>query len=138
MRQNIHKFYLDIAKKYSERGTCPKLKVGAILVKNNRIISAGYNGAPSGFEHCEDVIPMCYEEHNHCRNAMHAEESILSHCAKNGISTNDGVLYITLYPCLRCIKLLIESGIKTVYYINDYKNDENIFSNKIKIIKMEE
>lgn len=137
-KQNIHKFYLNIASSYSIRGTCPKLKVGAVLTRKNRIIAAGYNGAPNKLKHCEEVKPICYEKNKHCRNTLHAEESIIAYCSKYGISTNNTTLYITQFPCFKCTKLLIQSGIKKVYYINDYKNNENIFKNKLKIIKLEE
>ena len=136
MRENIHLFYLRIANLYSKRSTCPKLSVGAILVRNNRLLAAGYNGAPNNFEHCNKVIPLCYELNNHCRNTLHAEESLIAFCAKNGISTKGGVIYITKFPCSECTKLLYQAGIIKIYYQEDYKNEENIFKDKIKIIKI--
>tara|TARA_Y100000310_G_C20099303_1_gene541950 strand:- start:120 stop:542 length:423 start_codon:yes stop_codon:yes gene_type:complete len=131
-----NKFFIELSSKYSEKGTCPKIKVGAVLTINNRIIAAGYNGAPSKMDHCEEVSPICYEKNNHCINALHAEQSILLFCSKNGIKTNNSILYITHYPCSKCTQYLIQAGIIKVYYKEDYKNKENIFCNFLQIIKI--
>jgi len=127
---------MDIAKVYSKRGTCPKLKVGAVLIKNNRLVAAGYNGAPKNLPHCSKLTPICNELNNHCRNTLHAEESVIAFCAKNGISTKGTVLFVTQYPCNECTKLMLAVGITKIYYLNDYKNNENLFSKYLNIQKI--
>lgn len=103
------------------RSTCPRLSVGATIVRDKRIIAGGYNGSISGDEHCIDE--GCYIRDNHCVRTIHAEINALLQCAKYGISTNGADIYITHFPCLQCTKAIIQSGIKNVYYASDYKND---------------
>ncbi|QBK26297.1 ComE operon protein 2 [Ureibacillus thermophilus] len=103
------------------RSTCPRLSVGATIVRDRRIIAGGYNGSISGAEHCNDE--GCYIRDNHCVRTIHAEINALLQCAKYGISTNGADIYITHFPCLQCTKAIIQSGIKNVYYASDYKND---------------
>ena len=106
--------YMDVAKLMSERSTCDRLHVGAVLTKGNRIIATGYNGAPSGLPHCIDVGCDLFE--GHCIRAVHAEASVISMCARYGISTENSSIYITHFPCPSCAKLLINAGILKVYY----------------------
>ena len=114
--------------------SCNKLHVGCILVKDNRIISQGYNGYLSGAPHKQLI------RDGHEVGTIHAEQNALCDCAKRGVSCDNAEAYITHYPCLNCMKLLTASGIKKIYYINDYHNDEickeiseqqNIVINKI-------
>ncbi|MFC5542080.1 MAG: ComE operon protein 2 [Bacilli bacterium] len=103
------------------RSTCPRLSVGATIVREKRIIAGGYNGSISGAEHCIDK--GCYIRDNHCVRTIHAEINALLQCAKYGIPTDGADIYITHFPCLQCTKAIIQSGIKNVYYASDYKND---------------
>lgn len=112
---------MAIAMIISERATCKRRKVGAVLVKDKRIIATGYNGAPAGANHCLDV--GCLEVDGHCIRTVHAEASVISMCAKYGISTNDTELYVTTYPCVHCAKLLINAGVKKIYYKDDYQDN---------------
>ena len=100
------------------RSSCKKLQVGCILVKDNRIISQGYNGYLSGAPHKQLI------RDGHEVGTIHAEQNALCDCAKRGVSCDNAEAYITHYPCLNCMKLLTASGIKKIYYINDYNNDE--------------
>ena len=111
-------YFIKILKVTAERSPCKRLKVGSLIVKNNRIISQGYNGFLAGCKH-ESII-----RNNHELATVHAEHNVISHCAKIGISCDECIIYITHYPCLNCMKLICASGIKEIRYINDYNNDE--------------
>ena len=104
------------------RSTCTRLMVGATIVRDKRIIAGGYNGSVSGSVHCID--DGCYVKDGHCVRTVHAEANALLQCAKFGVPTDNAEIYVTHYPCLQCCKLLIQSGIRKVYYATDYKNDE--------------
>jgi dCMP deaminase len=113
-------YFISTALLISCRSSCERLHVGCVLVKNNRIISAGYNGFISGAPHNSIVV------NNHEQATVHAEMNAISDCAMRGVNTNDAIAYITHYPCINCFKILISAGIKTIKYLNDYKNDNTI------------
>lgn len=102
------------------RSTCTRLAVGATIVRDKRIIAGGYNGSIAGGEHCIDE--GCYVIDNHCVRTIHAEMNAILQCAKFGVPTSDAEIYVTHFPCLQCCKAIIQAGIKTVYYAQDYKN----------------
>lgn len=102
------------------RSTCTRLMVGATIVRDKRIIAGGYNGSVSGGVHCVDE--GCYVIDGHCVRTIHAEANALLQCAKFGVPTENAEIYVTHFPCLQCSKQIIQSGIKAVYYANDYKN----------------
>jgi dCMP deaminase len=133
-RPSWDEYFKEIVQVTSKRSPCDRLKVGCLLVHNNRIISQGYNG----------FLPDC--PHNsiirddHEQATIHAEQNAICDCAKRGVSTLDCVVYVTHYPCIICTRLLLASGISEIKYIEDYKNDElveyfckqkNIVINKI-------
>ncbi|CAM3105509.1 ComE operon protein 2 [Sporolactobacillus spathodeae] len=103
------------------RSTCTRLVVGATIVRDKRIIAGGYNGSISGGTHCVD--DGCYVKDGHCVRTIHAEMNAILQCAKFGEPTDHSEIYVTHYPCLQCCKAIIQAGIQTVYYANDYKND---------------
>ncbi|WP_404453084.1 ComE operon protein 2 [Virgibacillus necropolis] len=103
------------------RSTCERLTVGATIVRDKRIIAGGYNGSVSGDSHCIDE--GCYVVDGHCVRTVHAEANALLQCAKFGVPTEDSEMYVTHFPCLQCCKTIIQSGVRTVYYAADYKND---------------
>lgn len=117
-RPSWDEYFKKIVQATRERSPCERLKVGCLLVKENRIISQGYNGFLPGCPHISIV------RNNHEQATVHAEQNALSDCAKRGVSCNNCTAYITHYPCIICARLLIASGIKTIKYINNYKNDE--------------
>ena len=117
-RPSWSEYYKQLVEITATRSACKKLHVGCILVKDNRIISQGYNGYLPGAPH-QQVI-----RNGHEVATVHAEQNALCDCAKRGASCNEAFAYITHYPCLNCMKLLVASGIKKIYYINDYNNDE--------------
>ena len=103
----------------SMRSTCNRLNVGSVLVKNNRIISTGYNGGISGEDHCIDA--GCYVEDNHCLRCLHAEENAILQCALQGVSTKGSQIYVTHFPCVHCMKKILQAGITKIYYNYYYK-----------------
>ena len=123
-------YFSKIVLATSERSPCERLQVGCLLVKDNRIISQGYNGFLPGCPHYSIV------RNNHEQATVHAEQNAIADCAKRGVSCQDSVAYITHYPCLMCARLLFASGVKQIKYINDYKNDVivEILSKQINII----
>jgi dCMP deaminase len=102
------------------RSTCTRLSVGATIVRDKRIIAGGYNGSIAGGDHCIDK--GCYVIDHHCVRTIHAEVNALLQCAKFGVPTDGAEIYVTHFPCLQCCKAIIQAGIRTVYYSQDYKN----------------
>lgn len=130
--RDLNNFFMEIAEKFSTLSTCGRLKVGAVITKNNRIISTGYNGVPSGLQHCCEIhkdidfsIPENNEMHKRfsTQYELHAEQNAIVEAAKNGIALNGSILYTTVEPCDYCRKLIAQSGIKNVFY--RYKYDRN-------------
>ena len=117
-RLSWDEYFSKIVTVASERSPCSRLKVGCILVHDNRIISQGYNWFLPGCPHTSIV------RDNHEQATLHAEQNALIDCAKRGISCKDAIAYITHYPCIICCRLLLAAEIKEIKYINDYKNDE--------------
>ena len=111
-------YFSKIVKVTAERSPCERLQVGCLLVKDNRIISQGYNGFLPGCPH-ESIV-----RDNHEQATLHAEQNALMDCAKRGVSCMGATAYVTHYPCIICCRLLLAAGIKKIKYINDYKNDE--------------
>lgn len=112
---------MAMAKVVSLRSTCTRLNVGAIIVRDNRIIASGYNGSVEDSAHCIDE--GCYIVNNHCVRTVHAEMNALLQCARFGVRTEGTEMYVTHFPCLQCSKHIIQAGIKKIYYEFDYKND---------------
>jgi len=114
------KFYLSIAVAVSKASYCENYKVGAIIVKDDNIISFGYNGTPSGFTNNCEIDGVTRKE------VLHAESNAITKCAKSFYSSNDSTMFCTLSPCFDCAKLIVQSGIKTVYYIEKYRDDSGL------------
>jgi len=119
MRMSRETMFMRIAGIVSERSTCSRLKVGAVLVKDSRIIATGYNGAPKGLPHCDEV--GCEIENGACIRTSHAEANVIAFAARNGISTEGSTLYSTHMPCYACSKLIVNAGIKLVIYGTAYR-----------------
>ncbi|MFH2067141.1 MAG: cytidine/deoxycytidylate deaminase family protein [Pseudomonadota bacterium] len=119
-------YFMDIAALVSRRSTCIRRAVGAIIVKDKRILSTGYNGAPSGIAHCIEVgclreklkVPSG-EKHELCRG-IHAEQNAIVQAAFHGVSIKGGTLYCTNLPCSICAKMIINAGIKNIFYQEGY------------------
>jgi len=124
----------------ASRSTCERLSVGAVIVRDKRIIAGGYNGSVAGDDHCIDV--GCYLEDGHCVRTIHAEMNAILQCAKFGESTDNAEIYVTDFPCLQCTKMLLQAGITKINYLRNYHNNDyaqklirlkNIELNKIKL-----
>lgn len=129
-RPSWNEYFKEIVQVTAKRSPCERLNVGCILVKDNRIISQGYNGFLPGCTH-KSII-----RDDHEQAIVHAEQNALCDCAKRGVSCAGATAYITHYPCIICTRLLLASGISDIKYINDYKNDELVisFCNEMKVI----
>lgn len=121
MRITEKEYFFEIAEVVSKRATCPRLAVGAILVRDGRIISTGYNGALPHAPHCIDI--GCDIVDNHCIRVNHAEVNTILSAAKAGISTKGSVMYATHLPCFNCFKAIVTAGVPTVYYKTPYRPD---------------
>jgi dCMP deaminase len=117
--------FLNIAKELMRMGTCTHLKVGAVLVKDGRIISTGWNGNPKGMPHCDD-IGCTVDKTGHCISTLHAELNAVVWAARAGVPIDGSVLYTTDYPCYQCTKIILASGIKRVCYLRDYGTKESV------------
>lgn len=115
--------YMGLAQNLSKRSHCVKRNVGAVIAKDTRIVSLGYNGPPAGTHNCDEVWPETgcpRSEKGGCSLALHAEENAILYAAKNKVSVDGAVLYITLSPCLSCARMIFTSGIKKVFYLESY------------------
>ena len=120
-QQKLDERYLRMARIWSENSHCKRLQVGALIVKNNMIISDGYNGTPSGFENtCED------ENNVTVPYVLHAEANAITKIARSHNSSDGATLYVTASPCLECAKLIIQAGIKRVVFEEKYRLDEGL------------
>ena len=119
-------YFMNITALVAQRSTCTRRAVGAIIVKDKRILSTGYNGAPTGIRHCLEVgclreslqVPSG-ERHELCRG-IHAEQNAIIQAAYHGVSVKDALLYCTNQPCAICAKMIINAGIKKIYYQSGY------------------
>ena len=123
------KYFIEVTKLTSLRSSCPKKKVGAILIKDNRIIAMGYNGVLPNIEHHKGI------DEEGITHTVHAEANIISFCAKEGIPTKGTTLMTTLSPCEKCAELIIQSGIKEVVFLERYRIDtaEMLVNNGVKV-----
>ena len=142
--------HADILRNLANASTCDRAKVGCIILKDNRIVSTGYNGSLPGHEHCSSKKKETFEKNpggglsykvmvddnhllveGHCIRTVHAEQNAICNAAKNGVSLEGCTLMVTHSPCPVCTKLIIMAGIKKVYYLKPYRLDENPFKDSI-------
>jgi dCMP deaminase len=125
-RPGWHEYFMEITRVVAKRSTCLRRQVGALIVKERRILCTGYNGAPAGIPHCSmvgclrerlDIPPG--ERHELCRG-LHAEQNAIIQAALHGVSIAGGVFYITHQPCVLCAKMICNAGIKEVYFQGNY------------------
>ena len=119
-RLNWDEYFMSIALLASCRSPCQRLKVGSTIVKENRLVSMGYNGYISGAPHISRI------KDDHEQSIIHSEVNAISDCAKRGASLQGTKIYVTHYPCLNCFRTIASCGIKEIIYLNDYKNDETV------------
>ena len=127
-RPSWHQYFLTITRNVAERSTCTRAKVGAVIVRDKNILATGYNGAPAGMPHCIDAGCLVYtsrtptgEIEENCFRTIHAEINAIAQAAKNGASIRDADIYITHTPCIHCVKVLINTGIRRIFYEREYK-----------------
>ena len=128
-RPSLDEYFMKMAYLASTRSTCLRRKVGAVIVKDKRVLSTGYNGAPKGLPHCDEVgcirealdVPTG-ERHELCRG-VHAEQNAIIQAAVFGTSIKDGKIYTTNHPCVVCAKLLINASISEIIYDDDYVDE---------------
>jgi dCMP deaminase len=129
MRPSWDEYFMGIVDLIKTRSTCLRRQVGALIVKDKRILSSGYNGAPMGCKHCAEVgclreqmqIPSG-QRHELCR-AIHAEQNAIVQAAYSGTNVKDGVMYVTHQPCVLCAKIIINAGIRKIVFRGEYPDD---------------
>ncbi len=147
IRPDWDTYFMDMAKLAARRSSCLRRAVGAVLVKDRRLLSTGYNGVPSGVTHCE--VAGCLRErlqvpsgerHELCRG-LHAEQNAIIQAAFHGVSIRDAVLYCTNLPCIICAKMLINAGVRRIVYLEGYADpltEEMIREVGMEIVRLEE
>ncbi len=128
-RPSWHEYFLQLARQAATRSTCLRRQVGAVLVRDRRVLATGYNGAPCGVSHCLDVgclreqlgVPSG-ERHELCR-AIHAEQNAIIQAAVHGVGIDGATLYCTHQPCILCAKMLINCGIREIRYLEGYPSE---------------
>jgi len=145
-RPTWDEYFISITKQVATRSTCLRRKVGAIIVKDKRILTTGYNGAPRGIKSCLEIGTCLRQElkvpsgqrHEICR-ALHAEQNAIIQAAYHGVNISGSDIYSTTQPCSLCAKMLINSGIKRIYYYEDYPDEfalSLLKEAKIELIKL--
>ncbi|MBV7327544.1 cytidine/deoxycytidylate deaminase family protein [Chloroflexi bacterium TSY] len=117
-------YFIDIAFSVATRSTCDRAHVGAVIVRDRRILTTGYNGAPAGLPHCDDVGHLLMEDH--CVHTLHAEQNAIIQAALHGVNIQGATIYVTHQPCLTCAKMIINSGIQRVIYAGNYPDEHSL------------
>ena len=115
-------YFMGITFQVATRSTCDRARVGAIIVKDRRILTTGYNGSPAGLSHCDEIGHLMVS--GHCVRTLHAEQNAILQAALHGVSVADSTIYVTHQPCLNCAKMIINAGIRRIVYAGHYP-DEN-------------
>ena len=123
MRPTWDEYFIKIAVDVAERSTCDRAHVGAVLVRDKRILTTGFNGSPAGQDHCDEIGHLMVD--GHCVRTIHAETNAIIQAALHGVSTRDATCYVTHLPCINCTKALINAGINRIVYGEAYRVDEN-------------
>jgi dCMP deaminase len=129
-RLTWQQYFMTITRQVAERSTCLRAKVGAVIVRDKNILATGYNGAPSGLPHCTEVGCLIYESRDpngelveNCFRTIHAEINAIAQAAKNGAGIRDAEIFVTHTPCIHCVKVLINTGIRLIHYEKPYRLD---------------
>jgi dCMP deaminase len=137
---------MKIAEEVAKRATCPRKRLGAVIVKEKRIIATGYNGSPPGIEHCDEagckLAPTLYELPDgkqkvvkHCVRTLHAEQNAIIQCAKHGASSEGATMYVTINPCYSCAKMIASAGITRLVYSDEYFHDDELDREALALLK---
>lgn len=122
-KPTYEEIYMELAAKLALRSHCVKAQVGAVLTKDTRIVSLGYNGPPAGTHNCDEEWPQegCpRDSKGSCSLALHAEQNAILYATKNNVDLKETTLYVTLSPCISCARVIFTTGIKKVYYRDSY------------------
>ena len=133
MKRKFIEAYMDVAERFAQLSSAKRLQVGAIVVKDDRIISIGYNGMPSGWDN------VCEHEDKTKPEVLHAESNAIAKLAKSSESGNGATMFVTHSPCIDCAKLIYQSGIAAVYYKHDYRSIQGIeflIMSNVRIVKV--
>ncbi len=114
-------YFMSITRQVATRSTCDRAQVGAVIVKDRRILTTGYNGAPAGLPHCDDIGHLMVD--GHCVRTLHAEQNAILQAALHGVSVQGGTIYVTHQPCLTCAKMIINAGLLRVVYAGAYPDE---------------
>ena len=134
-KPSFDEIYMDLAQKLAKRSHCVKAQVGAVLTKDTRIVSLGYNGPPAGTHNCDEEWPehgCARDSKGSCSLALHAEQNAILYATKNNVSMQDATLYVTLSPCIACARVIFTTGLKKVFFKDSYAkfkglpNDEGV------------
>ncbi|MEO6305559.1 MAG: dCMP deaminase family protein [Bacteroidia bacterium] len=132
-KPSFNDIYMELAEKLAQRSHCVKAQVGAVLTKDTRIISLGYNGPPSGTHNCDIEFPVVgcpRDSKGSCSLALHAEQNAILYAAKNNVSMDNATLYVTLSPCISCARVIYTTGIKKVYFKDSYAKYKGLTSDE--------
>jgi dCMP deaminase len=128
-RPSFDDIYMELASNLAQRSHCVKIKVGAVLTKDTRIVSLGYNGPPAGTHNCDMEWPQTgcpRDSKGGCSLALHAEQNAIIYASKNNVPLENCSIYVTLAPCLSCARIIYASGIKKAIYLNSYAEYKGI------------
>ncbi len=120
-RVGWHEYFMNIAEQVATRSTCDRKHVGAVIVRDKTILSTGYNGSLKGSPHCDEAGHDM--DSGHCVRTVHAESNAIAQAAKNGVAIDNSEIYVTASPCLNCFKLIVNAGIKRIYYKEFYRDE---------------
>ncbi|HKG06602.1 MAG TPA: dCMP deaminase family protein, partial [Pedobacter sp.] len=132
-KPSFNQIFMNLATDLSARSHCVRAQVGAVLVKDTRIISIGYNGPPADTHNCDEEWPdtgCARDSRGSCSLALHAEENAILYAVKNGSKINGSTLYTTLSPCIACARLILSSGIKLVLFKDSYAEYKGLSSDE--------
>ena len=132
-RPSFNQVYMELAENLAKRSHCVKAQVGAVIAKDTRIVSLGYNGPPAGTHNCNEEWPeegCARSSKGSCSLALHAEENAILYAAKNKVDLDGSTLYITLSPCLSCARMIFTTGISMVYYLKSYAEYKGLNSDE--------
>jgi dCMP deaminase len=121
MRKPWPEYFMDIAKDVATRATCDRKHVGAVIVRDNRVLSTGYNGSIPGAQHCDDVGHMM--EDGHCVRTVHAEANAILQAARYGVATEGATIYTTASPCWPCFQKIVTAGITRIVFGELYRDN---------------
>jgi dCMP deaminase len=118
IRPSWDDYFMGIALQVARRSTCDRARVGAIIVKDRRILTTGYNGSPAGLPHCDEIGHLILA--GHCVRTLHAEQNAIIQAALHGVGVAGSTMYVTHQPCLTCAKMIINAGIRRVVFAGHY------------------